>query len=48
MAAFIFHSAIQTNIGHRLAKFEQYRTFAELTINIDGTDYNPDLCLYPY
>lgn len=48
MAASFFHSAIQINIGKKLAEIEKYRAFSELTIVINGTDYKPDICLYPY
>lgn len=46
MAVSLFHSAIQTNVAHKLIEYEQYRTFTELTVNIHGTDYKPDVCLY--
>lgn len=48
MAASFFHSSIQMNVGHQLAANESYRVCSELTISINGTDYKPDLCLYPY
>lgn len=48
MAASIFHSAIQTNIAHKLKELEKFRAFTELTVSLNGTDYKPDLCLYPY
>lgn len=48
MAASFFHSAIQANIAHKLIEVGKYRTFTELTVSINGTDYKPDVCLYPF
>ena len=48
MAASLFHSAIQSNVAHALMDVTEFRIHTELTIEIDGTDYKPDLVGYPF
>ncbi|MBF0239110.1 MAG: Uma2 family endonuclease [SAR324 cluster bacterium] len=48
MAASVVHSAIQVNLSHELRKLSQYRIYSELSVMIDGNEYKPDVCVYPY
>ncbi len=40
------HSYIQVNLAIACAQLEQFVTFAELSVEIDGKEYKPDICLY--
>jgi Uma2 family endonuclease len=41
------HSAVQLNLGVEFFKHREYRTLSELTLDISGTPYTPDLSVYP-
>ncbi len=48
MAASNIHSAIQANLVYELRRLTEYRIYTELSIVIDGVEYKPDVCAYPY
>lgn len=41
------HSAIQTNLIGQFLRHGEFRVHSELTLNIDGRPYTPDLSVYP-
>lgn len=41
-----FHSCIQANLASLLIMSKQFRVLTELSLDIDGIDYEPDLSLY--
>ncbi|MBI2924971.1 MAG: Uma2 family endonuclease [Verrucomicrobia bacterium] len=41
------HGAIQTNLACEFARNRSFRTISELTLNISGRSYTPDLSVYP-
>jgi len=41
------HSAIQANLGAEFMRHRQFRVPSELTLNISGRSYTPDLSVYP-
>jgi Uma2 family endonuclease len=42
------HGYIQTNLSVVLAEYrDQYTTFSELTLELDGRELTPDLAVYP-
>ncbi|MCI5130316.1 MAG: Uma2 family endonuclease [Candidatus Electrothrix sp. EH2] len=46
MSPSLYHSAIAINIGGELVKQKEFRAHSELTVVIDGTDYQPDISVY--
>jgi len=48
MAASNVHSAVQVNLVYELRRLTQYRIYTELSVVIDGIEYKPDVCAYPY
>jgi len=40
------HSYVQTNLIVALAELQKYAVFSKLSLDIDGTEYEPDICLY--
>jgi Uma2 family endonuclease len=47
MGPSINHSYIQVKLASLLNNLTQYSVFSELTLDIDGKEYVPDLCIYP-
>lgn len=41
------HSYLQSNLDGALRQFTQFTIFLNLTIDINGVDYIPDVCVYP-
>jgi Uma2 family endonuclease len=41
------HAAIQINLGVEFARQHEFRTYSELTLELDGKPYTPDLSVYP-
>src|SRR2546422_11427748 len=41
------HSAIQINLGAEFIRNREFRVHSELTLNINGKPYTPDLSVYP-
>jgi Uma2 family endonuclease len=41
------HGAIQMNLGIEFARNRSFRTVSELTLDIHGKSYTPDLSVYP-
>src|SRR6266700_2331388 len=41
------HSIAQTNLIVELARNREYRVHSELTLDINGKSYTPDLSVYP-
>ena len=41
------HSIVQSNLIVELARHAEFRVCSELTLDIDGTHYTPDLSVYP-
>lgn len=41
------HAYLSSNLIVALHPFKTYSVFSELTVQIDGKDYIPDICLYP-
>jgi Uma2 family endonuclease len=41
------HSAIQTNLISEFVRHRDFRVHSELTLDIDGKPYTPDLSVYP-
>jgi len=41
------HSAIQMNLGAEFLRNRQFRVHSELTLDINGKPYTPDLSVYP-
>lgn len=48
MAASNVHSAVQVNLVYELRRLTECRIYTELSIMIDGVEYKPDVCAYPY
>ncbi|MCP4399158.1 MAG: Uma2 family endonuclease [bacterium] len=48
MAASNVHSAVQVNLVYELRRLTEYRIYTELSIVVDGVEYKPDVCAYPY
>jgi Uma2 family endonuclease len=46
MSPSLYHSAIAINIGGELVKQKEFRAHSELTVVIDGADYQPDISVY--
>jgi len=42
-----FHSMVQVNLAHLLKLLGKYQVFSELSLEIDKSEYKPDVCLYP-
>lgn len=40
------HSYIQVTIGAALLNLKKYTVLSELTLDINGTEYRPDICIY--
>lgn len=41
------HALVQVNLAVLLKELKQYDVLAELSIDIEGNEVRPDLCLYP-
>ena len=41
------HSIVQVNLAVLLKQSKKYDVLAELSLDIDGNEFRPDLCLYP-
>jgi Uma2 family endonuclease len=41
------HAAVQANLILEFGANRECRPFSELTLEIDGVNYTPDLCVYP-
>ena len=41
------HGAIQANLGGELQRNRDFRVVSELTLDIGGKSYTPDLSIYP-
>ncbi len=41
------HAYLSSNLIVALSSLKKYSIFSELTLQIDGKDYIPDICLYP-
>jgi Uma2 family endonuclease len=41
------HSYLQARLAALLSSVAQYTVLSELSIEIDGKEYRPDICLYP-
>ncbi len=41
------HSYLQTILGAELLKLEKFTVYTELSLDINGKEYKPDLALYP-
>ena len=41
------HSLLQARLAIKLGILSQYEVFIELSIEINGNEYKPDVCLYP-
>jgi Uma2 family endonuclease len=41
------HSYVQANLIMALGATRQFRVASELTLEMDGQNYTPDLCVYP-
>lgn len=48
MAASNVHSAVQVNLVYEFRRLTEYRIYTELSIVINGVEYKPDVCAYPY
>jgi Uma2 family endonuclease len=46
MSPSLYHSAIAINIGGELVKQKEFRAHSELTVIIEGVDYQPDISVY--
>jgi len=41
------HAYLSSNLIAALHQLKTYSVFSELTLQIEGKDYTPDICLYP-
>jgi len=41
------HAFVQTNLIVALSLLDRFTVFTELSIEIDGKEYKPDVCIYP-
>jgi len=41
------HAYLSSHLIIALSRLKEYSIFSELTLQIDGKDYIPDICLYP-
>jgi len=41
------HGIVQMNLGIELAKHRDYRIVSELSLELNGRPFTPDLCVYP-
>ncbi|MBI2947555.1 MAG: Uma2 family endonuclease [Verrucomicrobia bacterium] len=41
------HAIVQMNVGIELAKNEQFRVLSELSLELNGRPFTPDLSIYP-
>src|SRR5437867_10526779 len=41
------HGAVQMNLGVEFTKNRSFRTVSELTLDINGKSFTPDLSIYP-
>ena len=41
------HSYVQANLPIAFAQLGKFVVFAELSLDIGGKEYKPDICLYP-
>lgn len=46
MSPSVNHSYVQTMLGSLLVTLKQYTVYSELSIEINGKEYIPDICLY--
>jgi len=42
-----FHSMVQARLARLLGNLNKFEVFSELSLEIDKTEYKPDVCLYP-
>ena len=42
-----FHSMVQAKLAYLLANLNKFNVFTELSLEIDKSEYKPDVCLYP-
>lgn len=47
MSPSVNHSYVQARLTTLLGNYEQYSVFTELSIEIEGKEYMPDISLYP-
>jgi len=47
MSPSYYHAYLSSSLIVALAQLKTYSIFSELTLQIDGKDYIPDVCLYP-
>jgi Uma2 family endonuclease len=40
------HSYVQITLGSALLNLKKYTVLSELSLDIDGTEYRPDICVY--
>ena len=41
------HGIVQMNLGIEFAKHQDYRTLSELSLELNGRPFTPDLSVYP-
>lgn len=42
------HGRVQTNLIGEFGRQEQYSTYSELTLDVTGVQYTPDISVYPH
>ena len=42
------HGRVQTNLILEFGRQEQFSTYSELTLTMEGADYTPDISVYPH
>jgi len=47
MSPSVNHSYVQARLTTLLGNYKQYSIFTELSIEIEGKEYVPDICVYP-
>jgi len=47
MSPSVNHSYVQAKLTTLLGNYKQYSIFTELSIEIEGKEYVPDICVYP-
>ena len=47
MSPSVNHSYVQIALGAVLFNTKQYSVYSELSIEIEGKEYQPDICVYP-
>ena len=41
------HAIVRSNLNSQLAKHNEYRVMSELSLELNGRSFTPDLCVYP-